>query len=290
MTFDSFLHEWKKMCRINVSQGWAQTQDKLIEAHIQPILGDKNMAAITSGHISLTLEASKSKGHSAKTTLHLYTILYKIFDDAINFFQYPIKTPIIRRLHRPKVYKKKAAFMNPEQSLVLLEYVMGSRFELGVWIQTLTALRVGEILPLTWADVDFRNAQINVFKKFNRALGITENFTKSGNQIYVPIPPMLGKRLVKLKSDSDDFLMPNQFQEMTCYFVYRRFLRRICKTLNMPIRSSHGLRHSCTEIWYNAGASAEDIRRLLNHKSLTTTEGYIHRTDERLKKLAKKIG
>ena len=37
------------------------------------------------------------------------------------------------------------------------------------------------------------------------------------------------------------------------------------------------------------GASSEDIRRLLNQKSLIATKRYIHRTDERLTALAASI-
>lgn len=37
----------------------------------------------------------------------------------------------------------------------------------------------------------------------------------------------------------------------------------------------HGLRHSCTELFVNQGASLEDLRRLLNHEDSGTTEGYV---------------
>ena len=37
------------------------------------------------------------------------------------------------------------------------------------------------------------------------------------------------------------------------------------------------------------GATEEDIGRLLNHKTRLTTRSYMHRTDERLQELAKKV-
>ena len=57
----------------------------------------------------------------------------------------------------------------------------------------------------------------------------------------------------------------------------------------IPKVSPHELRHTCTEIWIQMGASIEDIRRLLNHKSAETTQRYIHRTDDRLMTLANSI-
>ncbi len=63
----------------------------------------------------------------------------------------------------------------------------------------------------------------------------------------------------------------------------------MCDEANVKRVSPHGLRHSCTEIWIRKGATLEDIRRLLGHKSVETTRRYIHRTDERLIELAKEI-
>ena len=54
--------------------------------------------------------------------------------------------------------------------------------------------------------------------------------------------------------------------------------------------SPHELRHSCTEIWFQHGATLEDVRRLLGHKNVETTQRYVHKTDDRLIKLAKGIG
>lgn len=66
-------------------------------------------------------------------------------------------------------------------------------------------------------------------------------------------------------------------------------LKSLFKSAGVREISPHGLRHSCTEIWFRNGATLEDVRRLLNHKSADTTRRYVHRTDERLHTLAKSI-
>jgi integrase len=289
MKFEEYLEQWKNETRSRSGDGWKANQDQLIGQHILPHLVGKHMAVITSGMISKILDASKKKGHSPKTRLHLYSFLYKFFYDAVNFFDMDIKNPVKAKYHRPKVPKIKAKFMTPEQSFVLLEYVFGSRYSHGIWIQLLCGLRVSEMLPLTWGDIDFQNEQITVSRIWNKGTKTIQKYTKNGNQVYVPLPAKLKAYLKKYKGKDDDLVMPNQNKEMMCYYVYRRHLRKLAKTLKLPIRSTHGLRHSCTEIWVDVGASAEDLRRLLNHLSLSSTENYIHRTDNRLNSLAKKI-
>ena len=51
----------------------------------------------------------------------------------------------------------------------------------------------------------------------------------------------------------------------------------------------HKLRHPCTQIWFHHGATLEDVRRLLGHKSSETTRRYVHKTDDRLIRLASVI-
>jgi len=289
MLFSEYVDLWKSEARSNVGESWRITQDKLIGLHILPVLSSDELSAIGPSHISKVLEISQGKGHSAKTRMHLYSIMFKMFDDAVEFFELDLKNPVKKKYHRPKITKKKSKFMTLEQSILLLEYVLHSQFSHAVWIQTLSGLRVSEVLPLRWGDMDFENDQINVVKIYNRNTKKIQDHTKNGNQVYIPMPVRLKKYLLKYRGKNDDFVIPNQKNKMTCYFVYRRYLRNVCEKLKLPIRSAHGLRHSCTEIWVNVGASAEDLRRLLNHKSLSATDSYIHRTDGRLNLLSKKI-
>lgn len=289
MLFREYVLQWKQDCRTNIGESWCDTQDKLIELHIAPLLNETPLDKITPSDISKVLNASKVKGHSPKTTLHIYTILFSLFQNAIEFYECLTKNPVKMKFHRPKVPKKKAAFMTPEMTLIFLEYVMDTRYSVGVWVQALTAMRVGEMLTLKWKDIDFTNDQITISRKYNRKRKEPDEFTKNKEQHYVPMPPMLRRYLEPLRGDPEAFLMPNENGDNICYFVYRRFMRKVCARLKVPIKNSHGLRHSCTELWVNAGATAEDLRRLLNHKSLDATAGYIHRTDDRLKRISKLI-
>ena len=70
---------------------------------------------------------------------------------------------------------------------------------------------------------------------------------------------------------------------------FRRGLAKLCKEAGVQKVTPHELRHSCTEVWFSHGASLEDVRRLLGHKCSKTTQTYVHRTDDRLIKLAKEI-
>jgi integrase len=286
--FSAFVEKWKFDCRTNISPSWCKVQDTLLDLHILPLLKDKRLDKIDSALISKVLEVSKAKGHSAKTRLHIYTVLFSLFDNASTFYRMMIPNPVLKRFHRPKVPKKKAAFMTPLQTATLLEYVMHTRYGPAIWCMALCALRVSEAIPRTWGDFDWVNDQIAVRSIYERNNGIQE-YTKNGSQVFIPIPERLKKYLLIKRGDEDAYILQNQNGEMLDYYNFRRYFRKVCEKLKLPIRSVHGLRHSCTEIWVNAGATAEDLRRLLNHTGLDSVENYIHRTNDRLSALAKKI-
>jgi site-specific recombinase XerD len=89
----------------------------------------------------------------------------------------------------------------------------------------------------------------------------------------------------------DDFVCLSLAGGMLSYEAFvARTLPGLCKKAGVKRITPHELRHSCTELYVQAGASSEDLRRLLNHKSLSATIRYMHRTDERLQGIAGKIG
>lgn len=276
-------------CRLNVSKDWRVTQDQIIRDHVIPYLCNREMDEIKPPHISKVLEQSKLRGHSARTTRHVYTLLRQMFFDAVEFFEIIQKSPVKQKYHRPKVPKYKAKFLPRELAWILLEAVSDTPFACGVWIQTLTGLRVGEMLPLKWSDIDFDTAQIHVTKIYKKTSKLIQNYTKNKTQHSVPMPPDLMAFLRKRKGRGEDLVMPNSLGEVTCYYVYRRALRRICDRLKLPARSTHGLRHTCSALWRQSGAGLDDVKELFNHASLISTESYDHFPKSRLTELAVQV-
>jgi site-specific recombinase XerD len=85
------------------------------------------------------------------------------------------------------------------------------------------------------------------------------------------------------------FVAPSIRGAMLDYSKFYRGLKNLCLLAGVKAVTPHELRHSCTEIWFHHGATLEDVRRLLGHKSSETTKCYVHKTDDRLIKLASVI-
>lgn len=78
----------------------------------------------------------------------------------------------------------------------------------------------------------------------------------------------------------------NASGSMLRYESFLLNLRKLCNLTGLPCITPHELRHSATELYLENGANTEDIRRLLNHSSVSTTLKYLHRTGSRLQNIA----
>lgn len=288
-TFDDFVDDWKKKARINIGEGWRICQDQVIEAHIKPYLTGKRIACITPVDISDVINASVSKGHSANTTKKIYMVMSKIFNDAVHFFEILNRSPVKKRFHLPKVTPTVQPSMNYLQSWSLLEYTINNQqYGTAIWLQTLAGLRISEVQGLDWNDLNFDKDTIFVQRCWNKHTRKMQPFTKNKTHFTVPIPPSLRKFLLA-KRRLSGFICTGRFGGMMHRQAYTRFLSRVCKKLSLPIKSSHGLRHSCARIYAELGATDADLQRLLGHKSSASTKTYIHRDDKKLWELSKKI-
>ena len=80
-------------------------------------------------------------------------------------------------------------------------------------------------------------------------------------------------------TDTGNQLYPN--------FVYRLVKKHIGNCSTVEKKSPHVLRHSFATHMSNNGAKLNDIKELLGHASLASTQVYTHNTIEQLKEIYK---
>lgn len=184
--------------------------------------------------------------------------------------------------------RKEREFLSVEESWRLLDAVKCDWYGPAIWIGLLSALRPGEIQALKWDDVDFENNRLLIRGNFCRKEKVLKPNPKQKDWGQAPIPEPLKDYLMELRQKTISQFVASGFErhEILNYDSFRKALTTACRKLGMTEISPHELRHSATELYYSAGAGTEDLKRLLNHKSAQTTQTYIHRTDERLSKIA----
>lgn len=289
-TLKQYWDKWKDERRTESSISWKHTQGQLFELHIAPYLGEKILTEITKIDISNLLGKLKELDLASGTRLHIYIILNKLFRDAIEFYEILLVSPV-RRDHRPKLSETQRDFLKPNESRRFLQSVVDHQYGVAYWIMLGCGLRIGEVQGLKRRDIDLDEGVIHLKRQWHEK---EQRFTelKNRRETVVQMPSALVEFL-KSKFPSkmvpDALVVTNSVGNVSDRKKIYSNLKRACKKAGLKEICPHELRHSCTELWIEMGASIEDLRRLLNHKSSVSTQKYIHRTTERLSRLATQV-
>lgn len=290
MTSSDFLLKWHSECRSEVSEGWRNDQLRMIRDYVFPVIEHVKLQDLSPLHVGRVIARIRELGKSEQLALHVYNTLHKALEDAIHHYEILDKNPV-RRRYKPSLVKKARMFLSPPQSLNLLQATRNDRLGPAVWISLLAGLRPSEVMALRWEAVNLDLRLITIKAAYKRKVRRIEPYPKQANWGRAVMPPDLGTYLQTKRGDREgsDFVASIDGKEMLSYHVLYKGVRQWCSRLGLPVVTPHELRHSSTELLVDAGASAEDLRRQLNHSSLVSTKAYIHRTDERLRQITDRI-
>ena len=154
-----------------------------------------------------------------------------------------------------------------------------------------TGLRIGELMALTWNDIDFKNKTLSVNK--SRAKGkidgkttlyIKDPKSESGNRL-IPLSDRALYALQKIKecssnsSDSDLIVTNTNSESNITRTINRMLFRAGCETEKCGL---HALRHTFGSLLLEKGVDLKTISYLLGHSDITVTANiYLHITREK---------
>jgi integrase len=275
-----------------ISVGWRKDQIRYFHKFVEPIIGSLKLQKVASIDVARVLRKMNDVGLSDQMQLHVYNLLHKMFEDAIELFEILNRNPVIKRL-RPSVKVKEARYLAVPDVKRLLEAVRGTEIETAVILQLYTGLRVGEVQALQWAHLDFNQGKfgkLRVVGTYVRKEHRFKDSPKGGEQHSIDLPFELREYLLELRERAQSLYVasehPTEFLE---YVTYIRVLKEISKSASIPWVGTHGLRHSTSEIYLEHGASYDDVKRLFAHSSSSVTDRYIHDRGSRLEKVANVI-
>ena len=147
-----------------------------------------------------------------------------------------------------------------------------------------TGMRIGELIALTWADVDLVGHRIVVKRSWSRG---AETTTKSRKRRNVSIAPTVAQALSRLVTFTpygmpDDRVFANQESGRVLDEGWvRAAFRRAQIRAQVPVYTMHDTRSTFATILWSRGEAISTIQALLGHADVRTTMGYIVAYQER---------
>jgi integrase len=142
----------------------------------------------------------------------------------------------------------------------------GATLRAAIIVSVACGLRKGELLRLTWADIDFAASSVRVL------------ISKTGKRRAVHLPSSAAAALRELKRATvvgSHVFLTDEGKPAWQGWIENRW-RKIRDEAGLKDFRWHDLRHSCASILAQNGASLPEIGALLGHVSPLTTARYSH--------------
>ncbi len=186
-------------------------------------------------------------------------------------------------LDSPKIKKSLPKYLTLEQSVALLNSVDGKNKERDFCIITLflnCGLRLSELVNINISDISFDNCSLKVLGKGNK-----ERIVYLNNSCINALNSYLKVRPKDAVIDRDALFISSRRTRISRESVQKMVEKQLekCGLGNMGF-SVHKLRHTAATLMYQYGnTDVLQIKSLLGHENLATTEIYTHVYDEQVR-------
>lgn len=296
LSLDAWFDIWYEMNRENYRYNTLKARKRRYEHDIKPIMGDMLITDIKTIHCQNVMLSLKGK--FSKSTLSQTRSLMKIlFDYAMDNGVIRIN-PVTRKV---KVVggmdERTARILTMQEQNKLIECLDNYSFKNQYLFVLNTGLRCGEMIALTWDDVDFNGRKVSVNKTATvvaQDSHVIVNPPKTKSSIReVPLTQealrilneQKRRKIINIKNSM--YVFTGNDGEIVSNQNYSRTLAHICRKNGIEPISMHSLRHTFATRCIEAGMKPKTLQTILGHSTLAMTMNkYVHTTDdEKLREL-----
>ncbi|MSS77421.1 site-specific integrase [Anaerococcus sp. WCA-380-WT-2B] len=302
-TINDIYKQWLPLYETTVKYTSLTRVKGIFKNHILPYLGNKKIDKITTPTVQKLIN-QKSKILVDFKLVNMYlNILYKF---AINqgYTDFNPCTNIIYPTNNTKPKKEEIEYWTKDE---LKEFLEKAKIELTtMWylffrISTYTGLRKGEILALTWKDIDFKNKTLTVNKNLSKTKeskkAITSPKTKSSYRT-ISIDKDTLNNLKQWHTEQSEtgivnikqYIFTTQSGDLINLNSPRKRFEKVIKKYKLRKIKLHSLRHTHASLCFEAGMTIKDVQHRLGHSTANTTMNiYVHVTKSQEEKSAEKF-
>ena len=287
MTTQNLLTEWlENYQKEHIKARTYSRYQGLITMHIVPTLGERNISELGRREIQEFLTQQKKDGNmrngeklSATSTNMMLSVLNLAFEYACDM-EYIEENPCVRVRRTKAETKKIEAFTVEEQRAIECEISRSDdKWLHGILLCLYTGLRIGELLGLTWDDVDFSKGIIKITKTVYREKdgnGIWQLYvdtpkTKASDRI-IPLPEYI---VYMLRQDYETaqtpYVVENKKGERMSIRSYQYIFEKLTERAGVRKLNFHALRHTFATRAIECGMDIKTVADIMGHQNASIT-------------------
>lgn len=236
-------------------------------------LANYYLSAIDNSKIAKYRNARLEEGKSANTVRLELALLSHLFEEAKREWGFSTLSNPVKEVTKPprgEPRDRRLAKEEEERLFLALDQCRNPLIKPIVIVAIETAMRQGEILSLTWNNIDLVNQVARL------------PITKNGTSREVPLSKTAKKTLAKLPKPHDGLKHVFQLSQNALIIAYRSAVARA----GIHNLTFHDLRHEATSRLFEKGLNLMEVATITGHKDLSMLRRYTHL---RAKDLAKKL-
>ncbi|MCI9085639.1 MAG: site-specific integrase [Clostridia bacterium] len=262
-----------------------------LERYIKPQLGHYKLDKLNPIIIQKFINDISEKGLNTQNGLSQSSVK-KVFITLSQACKQAVSVNILYQnpcnsVQLPKKPAREATAFSVDEQNKFLSFCNGnSTFENLFIFAFNTGMRLGEMLALTWDDIDLENRMVNVNKNLVVINDYNKNATKKSKTVIDSTTKTTsGKRDIPLSDAAEMCVKQQQEKNINSPFVfcsaagtpltkrniYRAFNDRLKKAKITTHLTIHSMRHSFATRLLEKGADIKTVSELLGHKSIQIT-------------------
>ena len=291
MYFEDFLKLYYEDMAARIRENTMNTKKYIIDLKILPYFGKKSINSITPADIRKWQNELMSQGYSQTYLRTINNQLTAIFNYAVKYYDLK-NNPCRKAGSMGKNQADEMNFWTKEEFSDFADSIMDKQdsytaFTTLFW----TGMRIGELLALTPADINFEEKTISISKSYQRIKRndvITPPKTPKSNRI-ITVPDFLLADIKDYMNSIYGLKDTDRLFPLTKSFIEHEMQRGIKNSGVKRIRV-HDIRHSHCALLFEMGIAPLEVADRLGHERVETTLNiYAHIYPNKQKHLSDKL-
>lgn len=291
MLFEDFLKIYYADMETRLREHTMRTKKYVFDLKILPYFGKMKMNEITASDIRKWQSELIKQGYAPTYLKTISNQLAALFNYAVRYYDLP-NNPCKKAGSMGKGKADEMNFWTKEEFDKFIDAIMNKQQSYMAFMTLFwTGIRIGELLALNVADVDFEKRTISIMKSYQRMGGrdvITEPKTPKSKRV-IAIPQFLAVDLQDYVNSMYGVQGEDRLFPITKYYLEHEMQRGIKESGVKRIRI-HDLRHSHASLLVEMGFSPLEIANRLGHEKIETTlNTYSHLYPDKQEQLADRL-
>jgi len=288
LTLAAFLVRWlEDSARPTLRPRTFASYSMIVNYHLAPALGRVALARLTPDAVQRYLNDKGAAGLSSRSVQYHHAVLRRALNQAERWGLVPRN--VARLVSPPRVERPEPQPLTPEQARAFLAAVSEDRLAPLYTLALSLGARQGELLALTWPDVDMAGRTVSIRRTLQRYDGgwhLDPPKTERSRRT-IALPASLVEMLRAHRSRQleerlragpawqgeqwGDLVFANEIGEPLPGTQLTRRFQAVLATLGLPRQRFHDLRHAAATFMLSEGVSLRTTMELLGHSTIAVT-------------------